>query len=105
MDDLLKQIAQLREDKKRKEVEAAEKEAKYLAKVKTVGNYVHPDVPVSNDEVDNVVYRKWAPEGVTVEGKEKEGWIPHHGVLTRLNGFDSESAYCPKIFMEALCAN
>ncbi|KAF2012872.1 serine-tRNA ligase [Aaosphaeria arxii CBS 175.79] len=89
-DELLAEIATKKEEKKRKEEEATEKLAKLNAKVKTVGNYVHPDVPISDNEDNNVVYRKWSPEGVTPEGKEKDGWIPHHGVLTRLNGFDSE---------------
>ena len=41
-------------------------------------------------EDDNEIVRTWAPEGVTPEGKEKDGWIPHHGVLARLAGYDSE---------------
>jgi hypothetical protein len=85
----LKEKERLGEEKKKKEEEAAEKLVKLNQKVKTVGNYVAPGVVVSKDEADNNVLRTWAPEGVKVEGKEKEGWIPHHGVLTRLNGFDS----------------
>ena len=58
--------------------------------MRSVGNIVHESVPVSGTEDDNRVERTWAPEGVTVESKEKDGWIPHHGVLARLNGYDSE---------------
>lgn len=87
-DDLLAEMAKLREQKKAKEDEAAEKLIKLNAKVKSVGNYVHADVPVSDKEDNNSIIKKWAPEGVTVEHK-KDG-IPHHGVLSRLNGFDPE---------------
>lgn len=78
------------EQKKKKEDEAAEKLVKLNIKVKSVGNYVHESVHVSNNEDDNTIERTWSPEGVTPEGKEKEGWLPHHGVLARLAGYDSE---------------
>ncbi|KAF1998862.1 seryl-tRNA synthetase [Amniculicola lignicola CBS 123094] len=87
-DELLAEIATLKATKKAKEDEAAEKQVKLLIKVKSVGNYVHPSVPVSGTEDDNAVYKKWAPEGV--EAKHLEGGMPHHGVLTRLNGADFE---------------
>ncbi|KAF2868393.1 hypothetical protein BDV95DRAFT_609879 [Massariosphaeria phaeospora] len=87
-DDLLAEMARLKDDKKKQEDEAAEKLAKLTIKVKSVGNYVHADVPVSDNEDNNVVVKKWAPEGKAVEHM-KEG-IPHHGVLTRLNGYDPE---------------
>ena len=38
-------------DKKRKEDEALEKEFKRDIKIKTIGNYVHDSVPVSDNEV------------------------------------------------------
>lgn len=57
------------------------------AKVKTVGNYVHPSVPVSNDEENNEIIRTWVPEGVTVEKKE---CLSHHEVLYRLGGYDPD---------------
>ncbi|KAF2184681.1 serine-tRNA ligase [Zopfia rhizophila CBS 207.26] len=87
-DDLLKEIAELKEQKKRKEEEAAEKLVKLNIKVKSVGNYVHESVVVSDNEDNNAIIRTWAPEGGKVEAKE--GFLPHHGVLTRLDGFDSE---------------
>lgn len=87
-DDLLAEMAKLKDQKKAKEDEANEKLAKLNRKVKTVGNYVHADVPVSNTEDDNAVVKTWAPEGKKAEPL-KDG-IPHHGVLTRLNGFDPE---------------
>lgn len=87
-DDLLAEMAKLKDQKKAKEEEANEKLAKLNRKVKTVGNYVHADVPVSNTEDDNAVVKTWAPEGKKAEPL-KDG-IPHHGVLTRLNGFDPE---------------
>ncbi|KAF2253656.1 seryl-tRNA synthetase [Trematosphaeria pertusa] len=86
--ELLAEMARLKEDKKAKEEEAAEKHVKLNAKVKSVGNYVHPDVPVSDNEDNNSILKTWAPEGVTVE--PMKGGIPHHGVLWRLNGYDPE---------------
>ncbi|ORX91470.1 hypothetical protein BCR34DRAFT_581444 [Clohesyomyces aquaticus] len=87
-DDLLKEMSDLKEAKKKKEDEAAEKLVKLHIKVKSIGNYVHESVPVSDNEDNNTVERKWAPEGVTVQ-ENKEG-IPHHGVLAKLAGYDPE---------------
>lgn len=87
-DDLLKKKVELQNDKKAREDVAAEKLVKLLQKVKSVGNYVHDSVPVSNNEDNNVEIRKWAPEGVVVE--HKKDFLSHHGVLTRLDGYDPE---------------
>ncbi|KAK9449914.1 uncharacterized protein V1518DRAFT_415052 [Limtongia smithiae] len=57
------------------------------AKVNNVGNLVHESVPVSMDEANNEVIRKWTPEGVTVETRD---CLSHHEVLTRLDGYDPE---------------
>jgi seryl-tRNA synthetase len=39
----------------------------------------------------NEIVRTWNPEGVTApQGREKDGWLPHHGVLSRLGGADFE---------------
>lgn len=87
-DDLLKKKVELQNGKKAQEDVAAEKLVKLLQKVKSIGNYVHDSVPVSNDEDNNVEIRKWAPEGVVVE--HKKDFLSHHGVLTRLDGYDPE---------------
>lgn len=87
-DDLLKKKVELQNDKKAQEDVAAEKLVKLLQKVKSIGNYVHDSVPVSNDEDNNVEIRKWAPEGVVVE--HKKDFLSHHEVLTRLDGYDPE---------------
>lgn len=50
---------------------------------------MHESVPVSQDEVDNELIRKWAPEGVEVD-PSKRALLSHHEVLTRLDGFDQE---------------
>jgi seryl-tRNA synthetase len=90
-DDIIKQRLQLVEEKKKKEEEAAQKLLALNIKVKSVGNYVHPSMPVSGTEDDNAILRKWSPEGMG-EPKPLEGGLPHHGVLTRLDGWDSERA-------------
>ncbi|OCL03856.1 seryl-tRNA synthetase [Glonium stellatum] len=87
-DDLLKKKLDLQSEKKTQEDVAAEKLVKLLAKVKSIGNYVHDTVPVSDNEDNNAEIRKWAPEGATVE--HKKDFLSHHGVLTRLDGYDPE---------------
>ncbi|KAK8186981.1 seryl-tRNA synthetase [Phyllosticta capitalensis] len=86
-DDLVKLKEELTNKKKAQEDLAVEKEKALFAKVKTVGNYVHPSVPVSNDEENNEKIRSWAPEGVTVEKKD---CLSHHEVLYRLGGYDPD---------------
>lgn len=86
--ELLEQMKTLKEDKAKKEAEANEKLVKLNSKAKSIGNYVHKDVPVSNTEDDNKVLKTWAPE--TRKAEFKADGIPHHGVLTRLNGYDPE---------------
>ena len=52
-DDLLKEKIELEKEKKSLVDSAAEKDKLLKAKVKTVGNYVHDSVPVSDNEVCN----------------------------------------------------
>jgi len=54
---------ELQNDKKAQEDVAAEKLVKLLQKVKSIGNYVHDSVPVSNDEVR---IRSWVYEQSTL---------------------------------------
>ncbi|KAK9371116.1 hypothetical protein V1509DRAFT_613631 [Lipomyces kononenkoae] len=85
--ELLKQ----KEDLAAKKAELISKEsdadAQLRAKVNLVGNIVHESVPVSLDEVDNELIRKWAPDGISVA---KRDCLSHHEVLTRLDGYDPE---------------
>jgi seryl-tRNA synthetase len=85
--DLMEQKAALEKRKKEAEEHASELENRRDRKIRTIGNYVHESVPVSNNEDDNVVVRTWAPENVVVE---KRNCLSHHEVLTRLDGYDSE---------------
>lgn len=85
--DLIEQKTSLEKSKKEAEELAVEKESQRDRKIRTIGNYVHESVPVSNDENDNVVVRKWSPEDVAVE---KRDCLSHHEVLTRLDGYDPE---------------
>jgi seryl-tRNA synthetase len=74
-------------------------------KIRTIGNYVHESVPVSNDEVcvsalirvrdakpkalqaDNQLIKTWAPENAQMD---RPNCLSHHEVLTRLDGYDPE---------------
>lgn len=49
--DLIEQKTSLEKSKKEAEELAVEKESQRDRKIRTIGNYVHESVPVSNDEV------------------------------------------------------
>lgn len=86
-DDLLQQRADLDKEKKTLLDSAAEKDATLKAKIKTIGNIVHESVPISDNEDNNEILKKWAPDGATVE---KNGKLSHHEVLLRLDGYDPD---------------
>lgn len=77
--------------KKKAELTQTEQDAdaKLREKVNTVGNIVHSSVPVSQDEENNELMRKWAPEGSNFD-ESARATLSHHEVLTRLDGFDQE---------------
>ncbi|KAH0538616.1 hypothetical protein FGG08_004817 [Glutinoglossum americanum] len=85
--ELLQKKAELEREKKSLEDQAAEKDSALQKKIKTIGNYVHHSVHVSNDEGDNPIIREWKPEGASVE---KRDCLSHHEVLSRLDGYDPE---------------
>ncbi|KAM3071969.1 Cytosolic seryl-tRNA synthetase [Clarireedia jacksonii] len=85
--ELLQQKIDFEKEKKAWIESAAEKEVALKKKISTIGNIVHSDVPVNNNEDHNELQRTWAPEGVTVEKKDV---LSHHEVLTRLDGYDPE---------------
>ncbi|KAL4787757.1 hypothetical protein BJX76DRAFT_317517 [Aspergillus varians] len=74
---------------RRKEAEevALQKEGLRDKKIRTIGNYVHDSVPVSNNEDDNSIIRTWSPDDFVAE---KPNCLSHHEVLTRLDGYDPE---------------
>ncbi|KAF2205816.1 serine-tRNA ligase [Delitschia confertaspora ATCC 74209] len=88
-DDIIAERAELVKKKAAQEEEAARKLELLNIKVKSVGNYVHASVPVSASEDDNAVLRTWE-NADGVKAKPLEGGLPHHGVLTRLDGADFE---------------
>jgi seryl-tRNA synthetase len=88
-DELIKEKEELGNKKKAQEDVAAQKFKTLCAKAKSVGNYVHDSVPISNTEDDNALIKDWKPEGATVEKKD---CLSHHEVLWRLGGYDSERA-------------
>ena len=83
----LREKADLEKEKKQLEELVVEKEKKLNYRLKTVGNYVHESVPISDNEDNNGVLKDWAPEGLKVEKKE---CLSHHEVLTRIDGYDPE---------------
>ena len=49
--ELLQKKAEMEKEKKVLEESASEKEAALQKRIKTIGNYVHDSVPISNNEV------------------------------------------------------
>jgi seryl-tRNA synthetase len=86
-DDLLKKKDELQTRHKQQEDTTKEMHVALLKKAKSIGNYVHESVPVSNNEDNNQLIRDWTPEGVEVAKKD---CLSHHEVLTRLDGYDPE---------------
>ncbi|KAL4929636.1 serine--tRNA ligase SES1 [Aspergillus undulatus] len=84
---LLEEKATLESRRKEAEENAMQKEGLRDRKIRTIGNYVHESVPVSNNEDDNSVVRSWSPENFVAE---KPNCLSHHEVLTRLDGYDPE---------------
>lgn len=66
----------------------AEKEAAVKTRLCNMGNLVHDSVVVSNDEANNDTVRTWFLNG-TAPSRMESG-LPHHQVLTRLDGYDQE---------------
>ena len=90
---LLAQKADLVAQKQALEDRAAAEHVALLAKIKTIGNYVHESVPVSDDEANNAVVRTWKPDGELPRGAGKaEKLLSHHQVLMRLAGYDADRA-------------
>ena len=70
-EDLLKQKEALQKEKAAQEALAAEKLQVLQLKAKTVGNYVHESVPISNDEVN--LAREIFGAKLTRAGKQQGG--------------------------------
>lgn len=83
----LKQKVELEQKMKKQQELAEEKQVLLNKKVKTIGNYVHDSVSISDNEDNNALIKTWAPEGVEVTKKD---CLSHHEVLTRLDGYDPD---------------
>lgn len=79
----------LNSEKERLSILEKEKEEALKSKACTIGNIVHDSVPVSIDEANNEVIKKWEPESERKPIK-KDKILSHHEVLFRINGYDSE---------------
>ena len=86
---MLRQKEDLLQKKKAQEDVVAVKLDILRTKAKSIGNYVHESVPVSDNEDNNEVIRKWAPETFN-EKTQEQASLSHHEVLSRLDGYDSE---------------
>lgn len=71
-------------------VKEAEAETALRAKCGRIGNIVDPKVPVSMNEDDNRVEKKWHPDGDVEPAKAGPNMLPHHQVMARLGGLEAE---------------
>ncbi|EDN06509.1 seryl-tRNA synthetase [Histoplasma mississippiense (nom. inval.)] len=86
--DLIAEKTELEKQKKDADAAATEKELLRDQKLASIGNYVHEDVPTSQDEADNAILSTWAPEWFK---EEKPAYcLSHDDVLHRLDGFDQK---------------
>ncbi|CAG8458690.1 13587_t:CDS:2 [Ambispora leptoticha] len=97
--ELLAEKERLNNEKDLKTGFVKEREEELMSKASTIGNIVHDSVPVSLNEDDNKIIRKWEPsDPVAVIGEEKrfhkaekkDGALSHHEVLYRIDGYDPE---------------
>lgn len=112
--ELLQKKDELTRKKKELEDQAAEKLVALHVKTKSVGNYVHESVPVSDNEDNNKVVGEWKPEAGLKEKTEKT--FSHHQVAHMLGAYDGERAvklvghrgYCltgPGVFLNQALIN
>lgn len=84
---MIQKKEELQKEAKRIQDSADDKELAMRMKAATIGNIVHESVPVSMNEDNNEVLKKWSPEGVEVTKKD---CLSHHEVLLRIDGYDPE---------------
>ncbi|CAI7671791.1 unnamed protein product [Penicillium pancosmium] len=85
--DLIAEKTTLDKSKKEAEDKAIAVENERDRKIRTIGNYVHDSVPVSQTEDDNPIVKTWKPEDAAMD---RPDCLSHHEVLTRLDGYDPE---------------
>lgn len=85
--DLLEQKAQQEAKIKEADVVVVAAHNEMQKTAKSIGNYVHDSVPISDNEDNNTQIRTWSPNG---NAPEKKNCLSHHEVLTRLDGYDPE---------------
>ncbi|KAK7053033.1 Cytosolic seryl-tRNA synthetase [Paramarasmius palmivorus] len=87
-DDLVAKKKDLDAQVEAKRKEAKDFEAEMRKKASTVGNIVGKNVPVSLTEDENAILRTWHPKDEADEPPVREGIMPHHEVLLRLDAMD-----------------
>ncbi|GAA99881.1 uncharacterized protein L969DRAFT_104109 [Mixia osmundae IAM 14324] len=89
-DDLLKQKSEL--DAKIEGLKTSETEADLVCKAQCakIGNIVHPSVPVSQSEDDNVVVKTYHPDGPNATPSQSADMLSHHEVMYRLEMTDAD---------------
>ena len=82
-DDLIAEVTALKAELRVKEEALAKAEAAINRQLRLVGNLVHPSVPVSASEADNVVVKQWGTNRAPTR-------YHHHELLHMIDGFSPE---------------
>ena len=80
---LIAEVSALKAELKGKEEAIAKAEAAINRQLRLVGNLVHPSVPVSMTEADNLVVKQWGTNRTTTR-------YHHHELLHMIDGFSPE---------------
>lgn len=83
---MISQVTSIKAEIKDKEKIIADLEHQINIKLRLVGNIVHSSVPISKNEDDNVVVKKWGTIDDTKTGKGYH----HHELLYMIDGYSSE---------------
>ncbi len=83
-DDIVLKIKEMGDTIAKTEQEQASLKDSIDSLLKTIGNIVDDSVPVSENEIDNKIERRWG------EGRSGEGLLPHHELLWRIGGFEPD---------------
>lgn len=87
-DEFLAKKREIEANKKSIEMKMLEHKKKIDQLITNMGNIVHDSVPVSKDEDNNGLVKVWPPNFEPKKKEESCSILPHHQVLTKLDGFD-----------------
>lgn len=90
-DEFMGQKLELDNQKKEQQKTVDDTEKAMKLKAASVGNLIYKDVPISDNEDNNAIIRKWAPQDHPgLEPNSIPECLPHHEILLKLGAMDLE---------------